>query len=159
MAELVDKAQLNRLYQYAHTLSQCPSDAYDLLQSALEFYLVTIKRGREVIKAPEAYLRTLIRNRYIDHYRQRHRWQQESYEELKVYDISPIDLEAISITEQELEQVWERLKPQERELLYYWAILGYSTDEASELLEIPRGTFLARLHRLRKRLQHEQLVG
>lgn len=159
MTELIDKAQLNKLYQYAYVLSQCPSDAYDLLQSALEAYLVTVQRGREEIKNPDAYLRTLIRNRYIDHYRHGKRWQQESYEETKVYDISPLDLESVSITEQELENVWGLLKPQERELLYYWAVLGYSTDEACELLEVPRGTFLTRLYRLRKRLKAERLLG
>lgn len=149
--QMLDEGQLQSLFQYAMVLSQHRDDAYDLLQSAMESYLVTLKRGKTDIDNPLAYVRTLIRNRYIDHYRHRERWPSESFEELAVYDISPVDLEQLTIDSQELEGLWGQLSLEDRDILYHWAVLGYSTDEACALLDIPRGTFLSRIHRLRKR--------
>lgn len=151
--KMLDETQLQTLYQYAMVLSQHRDDAYDLLQSAVESYLIKVKRGTQVIECPVAYVRTLIRNRYIDHYRYRQRWQSESFEELALYDISPVDLEQVVIDSDELQGIWTQLSVEDRDILYHWAVLGYSTDEACALLEMPRGTFLSRIHRLRKRCQ------
>lgn len=149
----LDDAQLQGLYRFAVTLTQEREDAYDLLQSAVESYLIKVKQGQDDIENTTAYLRTLIRHKFIDHYRYHQRWQNETYIELDLYDISPINLEEVTITSNELESVWGQLGANERAILYYWGILGYSTDEACDLLGLPRGTFLARLHRLRKRLK------
>lgn len=151
--QMLDETQLQTLYQYAMALSQHRDDAYDLLQSAVESYLIKVKRGTQVIECPVAYVRTLIRNRYIDHYRYRQRWQSESFEELALYDISPVDLEQVVIDSDELQGIWTQLSVEDRDILYHWAVLGYSTDEACALLDMPRGTFLSRIHRLRKRCQ------
>ncbi len=151
--KMLDETQLQTLYQYAMVLSQHRDDAYDLLQSAVESYLIKVKRGTQVIECPVAYVRTLIRNRYIDHYRYRQRWQSESFEELALYDISPVDLEQVVIDSDELQGIWTQLSVEDRDILYHWAVLGYSTDEACALLDMPRGTFLSRIHRLRKRCQ------
>lgn len=150
---VLSEAQLQQLFQYAMVLSQHRDDAYDLLQSAIESYLVTVKRGSTQIDCAEAYVRTLIRNRYIDHYRYRQRWTSESFEELAIYDISPVDLEKVVIDSSELQSLWSQLSVEDRDILYHWAVLGYSTDEACALLDMPRGTFLSRIHRLRKRCQ------
>lgn len=150
---MLDETQLQTLYQYAMVLSRHRDDAYDLLQSAVESYLIKVKRGTQVIECPVAYVRTLIRNRYIDHYRYRQRWQSESFEELALYDISPVDLEQVVIDSNELQGLWTQLSVEDRDILYHWAVLGYSTDEACALLDMPRGTFLSRIHRLRKRCQ------
>ena len=150
---MLDETELQTLYQYAMVLSQHRDDAYDLLQSAVESYLIKVKRGTQVIECPVAYVRTLIRNRYIDHYRYRKRWQSESFEELALYDISPVDLEQVVIDSNELQGIWTQLSVEDRDILYHWAVLGYSTDEACALLDMPRGTFLSRIHRLRKRCQ------
>ncbi|MCO4757036.1 MAG: sigma-70 family RNA polymerase sigma factor [Oceanospirillaceae bacterium] len=151
--KMLDETQLQTLYQYAMVLSRHRDDAYDLLQSAVESYLIKVKRGTQVIECPVAYVRTLIRNRYIDHYRYRQRWQSESFEELALYDISPVDLEQVVIDSNELQGLWTQLSVEDRDILYHWAVLGYSTDEACALLDMPRGTFLSRIHRLRKRCQ------
>jgi len=151
--KVLGESQLQSLYQYAVVLSQHRDDAYDLLQSAIESYLVTVKRGNEAIECPLAYVRALIRNRYIDHYRYRQRWQSETFEELALYDISPVNIEKLVIDAIEIKGLWAQLSVEDRDILYHWAVLGYSTDEACELLEMPRGTFLSRIHRLRKRCQ------
>lgn len=146
----LNKENLQSLYQYAMVLSQQPANAQDLLQTAVEIYLLEVKRGK-TFHNHLAYIRTIIRNRFIDQYRSQQRWQSESYEEQTQHDISPLDLEQLHINQQELQQVWQTLEPQDRDILYHWAVLGHTTDEACEILQVPRGTFLSRIHRLRKR--------
>jgi RNA polymerase sigma factor (sigma-70 family) len=153
---MLSEAELQRAFQYAFTLCQNRQDAADLLQSAVEKYLIEIRRNHRVVENPLAFLRTLIRNHYIDQYRHRQRWHSESFEESAAYDISPVNLEQICINEQRLEQVWKTLSPADRDILYHWAVLGYSTDEACKELGLPRGTFLSRIHRLRKNLQDQE---
>lgn len=147
------EADLNTLYQYAMALCHQREEAYDLLQSALEKYLIEVKCQRKAIENPMAFVRTLIRNRFIDQYRYQQRWDTEHFEESAPYDITPVGLEQICIDAQTLEIVWAKLSAQERDILYQWAVLGYSTDEVCERIGMPRGTFLSRIHRLRKRLQ------
>ena len=150
---MLDEAQLNSLYQYAMTLCRQRDDAYDLLQSAVEKYLIEVKCRQQHIEQPEAFVRRLIRNRFIDNYRYQQRWDQQAFEESASYDISPLNLEQWCIDTDSLQRLWDELSPQDRDILYHWAILGYSTDEACEQLGMARGTFLSRIHRLRKKLQ------
>lgn len=153
---MLEEEQLQRLFQYAMALCQQREDALDVVQSSLESFLKTQNHSKVVVENPEAYLRTTIRNRVIDLYKSQNRWEAESYEEGSFYDISPFDLEGLEILQQELSRVWERIDLIDRDILYHWAVLGYSTDEASELLGLSRGTFLSRMHRLKKRIQAEQ---
>ncbi len=167
---MLSAAQLNELYQYAVALCHSRDDAYDLLQAALESYLQAVKqsnprrgkRGRErekeSIVKPEAFVRTLIRNRFIDQYRYKQRWQQESFEEHSAYDISPVNIEQLTIDADSLKKVWQQLSPLDRDILYHWAVLGYNTDEVCEQLGMPRGTLLSRIHRLRKKLRENEDV-
>ena len=37
--------------------------------------------------------------------------------------------------------------------MYLWAVEGYSTSELAEFLEMPRGTLLSKIHRLRIRVE------
>ena len=148
----LDKAELNSLYQYAMLLSREPNNAHDLLQSALEQYLLEIKRGK-TIRHKMAYIRTSIRNRFIDEFRNQKRWQTEPYEEQTSYDISPLDLEQTFINQHQLQMIWDTIDPIDRDILYHWAVLGFTVDEACQHLEIPKGTALSRIHRLRKRCE------
>jgi RNA polymerase sigma-70 factor (ECF subfamily) len=155
---MFDERGLNRLYQYAMALSQQRDDAYDLLQAAIEKYLIEVKCQRQKIDNPEAFVRTLIRNRFMDQCRHKKRWDSDRYEETASYDISPLTLEKICIDDDSVKKIWQLLSPQDRDIFYHWAVLGYSTDESCEKLGMARGTFLSRIHRLRKNLPN-QLLG
>lgn len=154
--ENLGEAQLNDLYRYAMALCRQRDNAYDLLQSALEKYLVAVKSRETVIENPLAYLRTLIRNGYIDRYRYDQRWDSEPFAEGAVYAISPVDPAQICIDQQTLESIWADLSALDRDILYHWAVLGHSTDETCALLAMPRGTLLSRIHRLRNKLQGDR---
>ena len=147
-----DQQQLNRLYQYAMTLARQPADAYDLLQSSLERFLRS--GNAETIKQPEAYMRRLIRNRFIDQYRYDQRWDNSSYNEEKDFpaaiDFSLQPLEELHIQQDELERIWSLISPLDRDILYHWAVLGFTTQETADALNLAKGTLLSRVHRLRK---------
>lgn len=154
----ISAEQLNELYRYAFVLCQHEADAYDLLQGAMEKYLVAVK-CQQMIKSPIGYVRTLIRNRFIDGYRQQQYWPSETFEEQAIYDISATNLEQLTIDQQQLELLWQSFSPVDRDILYHWAVLGMSTDEACKVLDMKRGTLLSRIHRLRAKLERDEDLG
>lgn len=154
---MLDKELLNQLYRFALSLCHHEDQAYDLLQSCVEKY---IKADRSHIKQPKAYMMRLIRNEFIDHIR-RSRFQQEVDAETleKIGDeaaLSEKSLEDVYVEQCEVEALLNTMKPDERELLFLWAVEEYTIDEIAQLKQVPRGTLLSRLHRLRRRIQLQQ---
>ncbi len=152
---MFDQDALNRFYQYAISLCGEEADAYDLLQSALEKFLKVESSKRLELAQPAGYMRRIIRNLYIDQFRHRRKLDWDEFDEnvhSQISDISSKTLEQLMVDRDQLESVWETLNDKERELLYLWGLLGYSIDEVAHELECPRGTLLARIHRLRKKL-------
>jgi len=157
-----DRPALDRLYQYAISLCGAEADAYDLLQSALEKYLQAQRKKNQQIENPQAYMRQIIRNSFIDQYRQQRVHDSDEFDEqvhTKIPDISSHSLENLVIEQDLLEKIWQHLNYNERELLYLWGLLGHTIDEIALELQCPRGTLLARIHRLRKKLQKTQTLG
>ncbi len=157
-----DRPALDRLYQYAISLCGAEADAYDLLQSALERYLQAQRKKNQQIENPQAYMRQIIRNSFIDLHRQQRVYNSDEFDEqihTKVPDISSHSLENLVIEQDLLEKIWQHLNFNERELLYLWGLLGHTIDEIALELQCPRGTLLARIHRLRKKLQKTQTLG
>ena len=154
---LFDRAILQKLFRYACTLCINQDDAYDLLQYALEKYLQNqsnSKQGSEV-----AYVRTIMRNRFIDEYRRSKRFPEESYDDESAIAIDVASLEEMVIAQLDLEIIWEKLDPFEREILYYWAIEEMTAQEISSQINVPRGTVLSRIYRLRKKIESESESG
>lgn len=151
---MFDQQSLNQLYAYANTLCGQQQDAYDLLHQCLENYL---SKG---IKAqnPSAYLRRMIRNRFIDQCRQQGLILSEQEHQGQALAIGTQCLEQLCIQQDELNKIWDILDARERELLYLWAWLEMNAREIAEELEVPRGTILSRIHRLRKKLQQSGLT-
>ncbi len=143
---MLDKALLNSLYRYAYALCGDPSDAFDLLQGALERYLNQGAKGQ----GEPAYIRRIIRNGFIDQYRHRQVSQELPLE--AALDLGTRPLEQTLISQQLLDRLWQQLTPQDRELLYLWAYLEFTTAEIAQVLECPRGTICSRIHRLRLKL-------
>jgi RNA polymerase sigma factor (sigma-70 family) len=159
---IYDHPTLNGFYQYAISLCGAEADAYDLLQSALEKYLQGQRGGSRSIDNPRAYMRQIIRNLFIDQYRQPQFHRNDEFDEqihTKIPDIYSYSLENLIVRQDLLEKIWQHLNHKERELLYLWGLLGHTIDEIALELECPRGTLLARIHRLRKKLQKTQSLG
>lgn len=98
-----------------------------------------------------AYVRTIMRNRFIDDYRKSNRFPQESYDDMSPVAIDESSLEDMVIAQADLEIVWKKLDPFEREIMYYWAIEEMTAVEISRQIDAPRGTVLSRIYRIRKK--------
>jgi RNA polymerase sigma-70 factor (ECF subfamily) len=148
---IFDRPVLQRLYRYGCALCKDPDQAYDLLQHALEKYIRD--GGKHNYHHDVAYVRTVMRNRFIDDYRRSKRIPEDSYDDTSPIAINEASLEDIVIAQIDLEIVWHKLDPFEREIMYYWAIEGMTAKEIAIEINVPRGTVLSRIHRLRKKIE------
>lgn len=145
----LDRTSLDKLYRYAYTLTANQADAYDLLHNAIE---TSLNRPSETTRKNIAYLRAIMRNRFIDEYRQNQSFPHEDIDDHSPVSMSESSLEDVVIASHDLAVLWKTIEPVDREVLFFWAVEGFSMREISEKLEISRGTLLSRIHRLRKRL-------
>ncbi|PCK01955.1 MAG: hypothetical protein COA42_22570 [Alteromonadaceae bacterium] len=148
---MLNNDELQQLFQYAHALCDNRDDALDMVQSAVEKCLAR----HQGVQDTGAYLRKSIRNIWIDKLRKKKQYEPIEYHE-NTLDISTDSLDNIMINENLLGHVWSKLRTDERELLYMWAVLEYSVGEIAEKISVPRGTLLAKIHRMRKRIQTSQ---
>lgn len=148
---MFDQATLNRLYRYCRSLCEQESDAFDLLQSAVERCLRVPPNDSD---ATYPYTMRTIRNVFIDQYRRKQKLAFESFDEAtQAIDYDIASLEEIALDRVELDHLWPTLSIVEREILFLWAVEGYSTDEVASHLEKPRNTILSIIHRMRQRLK------
>lgn len=142
--------QLQQLYRYGISLSKDETQAYDLLQDALESFL---KKPPTHTITTLAYIRRIMRNKYIDQCRHKNRFPEESFDELEgTISIGTRLLEDVLITRQQLDIVWQQLTHIEREIMFLWAVESMSAREISTELDIPRGSILSKIYRLRNRI-------
>ena len=146
---MLDKELLNRLFRYAMSLSNQQADAYDLLQSSLVKFL---SGNWQSVSNPSAYIRRMIRNQYIDQTRRHARVAFELIENQDALAHDTQSLEDFVINENLVEHIWKMLEAAEREVLFLWAIEGFTTKEIAAEINAPRGTVLSRIHRIRKKI-------
>lgn len=154
------KLLLNELYRYALSLCQQSEQAYDLVQSSCEKVL----RQKVEQARLKAYMMACIRNEYFDQFRRFKLAlvvdEKLQNEQLVNEEVVLQQLDNIMIDKQHVTIILEKLSIVERELLYLWAVEGFSMQEIAIQTNTARGTLLSRLSRLKKRLQNEfpQLV-
>ena len=149
-----DKVLLNDLYRYALSFTHDEQQAYDLLQSTCEKVLSQNIAAKQL----KAYMIRMIRNAYIDQYRRKKLElvvDQRLSEQHLIERTVTSELEQIIIDQQHVSIILQSLNPHERELLYLWAVEGKTVQELATQTNTSRGTLLARLHRLKKRLKQE----
>lgn len=144
-----NRVEMNNLYRYGYALCNNQDDAYDLLQYALEKYLHKLDRHNDA--SDLAYVRTTMRNRFIDEYRRSTRFPEEEYDDGLLVAIDETALEDVVVAQLDLEIMWKELNTVEREVLYYWAIEGMTAQEIAVQIGVARGTVLSRLYRIRKK--------
>ena len=148
---MFDKNDLNQLYQYCNVLTGHEANAFDLLQSSLEKYL---RHPPNDLNAKVSYMRTIIRNQFIDQYRDLQKIEFKEFDDDTVTNISDglYAFEEIIINEESASLVWALLDSLEREIMYLWAIQGLTTAEVAISLNIPKGTVVSKISRLRKKV-------
>ncbi|TAA45095.1 sigma-70 family RNA polymerase sigma factor [Corallincola luteus] len=140
---------LNRLFRYGYAFTLQRDSALDLVQQACE--KVLRNPPADPLKL-EIYLKVTLRNLYLDGWRKQQQYPLELFVESEHVADSEQSVEQSFINQQQLELLLPRLSPQQREVLYLWAVEGHSTSEIAAHLDEPRGTVLARLSRIRSLL-------
>ena len=143
-----DRDQLQKLYQYCFSLTRDPVAAEDLLQTSLEKWISRGKAAHTTI----SYVRKIIRNQFIDDYRRKNIVEFETIEEDAPALLDETSLEDLHIQRDLITYVFSQLATSEREILYLWAMFGYTAAEIAEDTGQPRGTVLSRLHRIKQKV-------
>lgn len=146
---MIDKQQLDQLYQYSYSLTINSADAYDLLQTALEKYL---KKSLSHIENKMAYIRQIIRNQFIDNQRRLNKVSFEALEDNDTVAIDTIQLDDLMIAQNQISIIWNIMNASEREIIYLWGVEGFSAKQISLETGIARGTILSKIHRLREKI-------
>ena len=158
---------MGSLYSAALRMTRNPSDAEDLVQ---ETYLKAYRGfgGFEEGTNLKAWLYRILTNTYINQYRAKQRRPTESeldeVEELYLYRrLGGIEAARASrsaedelmdlFTEAEIKQAVEDLPENFRLAVLLADVEGFSYKEIAEILDIPIGTVMSRLHRGRKGLE------
>ena len=152
---MLDQPTLQRLYRYGFSLTRDEDAAYDLLQDALE---ISLRKAPDNTAAAMGYVQSIMRNRFIDQYRRDHRHPTVSFDDNdnQPVNIDPRVLEDIVIAEHEVEAILAMLEPLEHELLFFWAVEGYTAQEIADRTDSTRGTVLSRIHRLRQKILRQR---
>jgi RNA polymerase sigma-70 factor, ECF subfamily len=155
------------LYSAALRMTRNPSDAEDLVQETyLKAYRAfgSFKEGTNL----KAWLYRILTNTFINSYRARRRRPEQTeiddVEDLYLYRRLG-GLEAVSagrsaeeevlehFTETDVKDAIEALPEQFRVAVLLADVEGFSYKEIAEILEVPIGTVMSRLHRGRRALQ------
>ena len=168
-AQFADLAMeyMGSLYSAALRMTRNPADAEDLVQETyLKAYRAfgSFKEGTNL----KAWLYRILTNTFINSYRARRRRPEQTeldeVEDLYLYRRLG-GLEAVSagrsaeeevlehFTETEVKEAVEALPEQFRLAVLLADVEGFSYKEIAEILDIPIGTVMSRLHRGRRALQ------
>ncbi len=138
------------MYRYAVWLSRDKAIAEDVVQEALLRAWKSLDALREDAAA-KPWLLTIVR-------RENARWfERRRLETVDVDDLTPAQEAIIAEThDDKIDDVREaifRLDDEYREPLVLQVLMGYSTKEIAELMELKQGAVLTRLHRARHKLK------
>jgi len=158
---------MGSLYSAALRMTRNPADAEDLVQETyLKAYRAfgSFKEGTNL----KAWLYRILTNTFINSYRARKRRPEQTdiddVEDLYLYrrlggleavnaSRSPEEEVLEHFTEAEVKAAVEALPEQFRMAVLLADVEGFSYKEIAEILDIPIGTVMSRLHRGRKALQ------
>jgi RNA polymerase sigma-70 factor, ECF subfamily len=158
---------MGALYSAALRMTRNPADAEDLVQ---ETYLKAYRAFGSFEEGTNlrAWLYRILTNTYINAYRAKQRRPEErdldEVEDLYLYRrLGSLD-QALSgrsaedelmamFTDDEVKKAMEDLPEQFRMAVYLADVEGFAYKEIAEILDIPIGTVMSRLHRGRKAMQ------
>jgi RNA polymerase sigma-70 factor (ECF subfamily) len=157
---------LDSLYGAALRMTRNPADAEDLVQETMLRAYRAFDRFEPGTNL-KAWLFRILTNAYINTYRKRQREPQkvsqdqvedfDLYQELKNHDNqfgeTPESIVLDSLLDSDIVRAIEDLPEQFRLAVVLSDMEGFSYAEMAEIMDVPMGTVMSRLHRGRKALQ------
>jgi RNA polymerase sigma-70 factor (ECF subfamily) len=160
---------MDQLYSHALRMTRNAADAEDLVQ---ETYLKAYRGfgGFQEGTNLRAWLFRILTNNYINTYRKKQRRPEESdladledmfmYRRLGGAQAAELARSAEDelfehLTDSEVKDAIEALPEQYRDAVLLADVEGFAYKEIAEILDVPIGTVMSRLHRGRKRLQQQ----
>ncbi len=154
--------ELETMFRVALAMTRNRAEAEDLVQDTLLRAFQAIERfdGRH----PRAWLLTILRNTQINRHRRRRPgllrdWDgDQRAREPASTDSGPEETVMATMLDFVVEAAFSALPDHQQIVIWLVDVDGLSYREAAEVLAVPIGTVMSRLHRGRKRIMH-QLVG
>lgn len=157
---------LDSLYGAALRMTRNPADAEDLVQETMLRAYRSFDRFEPGTNL-KAWLFRILTNAYINTYRKKQREPQkisqddirdfDLYQELKdhdpQWDATPENIVLDSLVDSDIIEAIEDLPDQFRLAVVLSDVEGFSYAEMAEIMDVPLGTVMSRLHRGRKALQ------
>jgi RNA polymerase sigma-70 factor, ECF subfamily len=157
---------LDSLYAGALRMTRNPADAEDLVQETMLRAYRSFDRFEPGTNI-KAWLFRILTNAYINVYRKRQREPQkvsqdevedfDLYQELKDHDpqfsATPETIVLDALVDSDITDAIDDLPEQFRLAVVLSDIEGFSYAEMAEIMDVPMGTVMSRLHRGRKALQ------
>ncbi len=157
---------LDSLYGAALRMTRNPADAEDLVQETMLRAYRAFDRFEEGTNL-KAWLFRIMTNAYINTYRKRQREPQkvstdeiedfDLYQELKShdpqYEQTPENIVLDNLVDSDIMEAIDDLPEQFRLAVVLSDVEGFTYAEMADIMEVPMGTVMSRLHRGRKALQ------
>ena len=148
---------VDQLYSAALRMSRNPADAEDLVQ---ETYMKAFASYHQFTEGTnlKAWLYRILTNTYINLYRKRQREPQQSQgETVEDWQLAAAgDHDAVGLRSAEAEAL-SSLPEDFRMVVYYSDVEGFAYKDIAEIMDIPIGTVMSRLHRGRRILREKLL--
>ncbi len=157
--------EIEILYRVARSITRNPTDAEDLVQDTmLRAYRAV---GRFDGRHPRAWLLTILRNAQINRVRRKRpellRDPDAAMERLADADSDDLGPEALVVESEYdagVQEAVDALPDKFRSVVELVDIQGLAYAEAAEILGVPTGTVMSRLHRARTRIRrHLETTG
>ncbi len=155
---------VNQIYAAALRYTKDPHDAEDLVQDTYAKAFTSFHQFEEGTNL-KAWLYRILTTTFINNYRKDQRRPQQSDGEIEDWQLADAASHSSDLGKSAEDEVLENLPdtdirnalaslPEEfRLVIYYSDVEGYSYKEVAEILDIPSGTVMSRLHRGRKLLR------
>lgn len=156
---------VDQLYSAAMRMTRNPQDAEDLVQEAYTKAYSSFHQYRPGTNL-KAWLYRILTNTYINLYRKRQRqpqqstvdtledWQMAQAAEHTSTGLRSAETEALDrLPDSDVKEALQSIPEEFRLAVYFADVEGFAYREIAEILEIPIGTVMSRLHRGRKLLR------
>lgn len=153
--EVLVQPHLQRLYRLAFRFTGARDDAEDLVQELCTRLLPRVETLR-ALDRPGPWLARALHNLYVDQVRRRARSPVEGVAELPDTESDapgPDELAASDLTLERIESALAQLPAEQRAVIAWHDIEGYTLEELADSGGLPLGTVKSRLNRARIRLR------